>query len=120
MRQFWLANKPKKKVALYPFGENGEVKFKITGDGYDPIPQGFDPTKGSVSRAVAVCPPCKGMVEAKLTKQLFQRGKAGERMVAVVMHAPGVRGKRYRVATKKDLEIFEAIEVGTDKKAQST
>ena len=116
MRQFWLANKPKKKVALYPFGENGEVKFKITGDGYDPIPQGFDPTKGSVSRAVAVCPPCKGMVEAKLTKQLFQTGKAGERMVAVVMHAPGVRGKRYRVATKKDLEIFEAIELALTKK----
>ena len=116
MRQFWLANKPKKKVAIYPYGENGDVKLKIIGDGYDPIPQGFNPTKGSISRAVAECPLCGGMVEAKLTKQLFQMGKAGERMVAVVMHVPGERGKRYRVATKKDLAVFEAIELILTKK----
>ena len=121
MRQFWLANKqqenkPRKKVALFPFCDNGTVTFKIVGDGYEPMPDGFDPTKGTVSRAVAVCPICGGMVESKLTKQLFQMGKAGERMVAVVMHAPGVRGKRYRVATKKDLEIFVAIELVLTKK----
>ena len=121
MRQFWLANKqqenkPRKKVALFPFCDNGTVTFKIVGDGYEPMPDGFDPTKGTVSRAVAVCPICGGMVESKLTKQLFQMGKAGERMVAVVMCAPGVRGKRYRVATKKDLEIFVAIELVLTKK----
>ena len=111
MRQFWLAKKAKKKVALYPYVENGAVNFKIAGDGYEPIPDGFDPTKGTVSRAVAVCPLCGGTVEAKLTRQLFQDGSAGERMVAVVTHKPGTTGKHYRVATEADLAVFREAEV---------
>ena len=110
MRQFWLANKPKKKVALYPFDENGAVNFKVVGDGYEPMPDGFDPTKGTVSRAVAVCPVCGRTVEAKLTRKLFQEGEAGERMVAVVTHKPGTTGKRYRLATDADLAVFRSAE----------
>ena len=111
MRQFWLANKSKKKVALYPFDENGRVSFKIVGDGYEPMPDSFDPTNGTVSRAVAVCPLCGRPVESKLTRQLFQEGKAGERMIAVVLRTPGVKGKRYRVATPSDLTVFREAEV---------
>ena len=110
MRQFWLANKAKKKVALYPFDENGEVNFKIVGDGYEPMPEGFNPTKGTISRAVAVCPLCSGTVEAKLTRQLFQDNKAGQRMVAVVMHKSDTRSKHYRVATETDLAVFRSAE----------
>ena len=110
MRQFWLAKKPKKKVALYPDAENGAVNFKVVGDGYEPMPDGFDPTKGTVSRAVAVCPVCGRTIEAKLTRKLFQEGEAGERMVAVVTHKPGTTGKRYRVATDADLAVFRSAE----------
>ena len=110
MRQFWLANKSKRKVALCPLAKDGRVNFKIVGDGYEPMPDGFDPTKGTVSRAVAVCPVCRGPVEAKLTRQLFQEGKAGQRMVAVVGHKPGTRGKRYRLATDADLAVFQESE----------
>ena len=111
MRQFWLAKKAKKKVALYPYIKDGKVNFKITGHGYEPMPDDFDPTKGTVSRAVAVCPLCGGPVEAKLTRQLFQSGQAGQRMVAVVTHKPGTTGKRYRVAAGADLAIFRGAEV---------
>ena len=111
MRQFWLAKKPKKKVALYPDVENGAVNFKVVGDGYEPMPDGFDPTNGTVSRAVAVCPVCGGTVEAKLTRKLFQEGSAGERMVAVVTHKPGTTGKRYRVVTDADLSVFRSAKV---------
>ena len=111
MRQFWLAKKAKKKVALYPYIENGTVNFKIVGDGYEPMPDDFDPTKGTVSRAVAVCPVCGGTVEAKLTRQLFQDGSAGERMVAVVTHKPGTTGKHYRLATEADLAVFREAKV---------
>ena len=96
MYQFWLAKKAKKQIALYPYVENGNVEFKIVGKGYEPMPDGFDPTKGTVSRAVVVCPVCGGTVEAELTRKLFQEGKAGERMAAVVTHKPGTTGKRYR------------------------
>ena len=54
------------------------------------MPDGFDPTKGTISRAVAVCPVCGGTVEANLTRKLFREGKAGERMVAVVSHTSRV------------------------------
>lgn len=119
MRQFWLAKKAKKKVALYPVpssppacggNKGGRVNFKIVGDGYEPMPDDFDPTKGTVSRAVVVCPLCGGTVEAKLTRKLFQEGKAGERMGAVVTHKPGTQGKRYRVATDTDLAAFSEAE----------
>ena len=106
LKQFWLAKKAKKKVALYPDVESGRVDFKIVGDGYEQKPDNFDPTKGTISRAVAVCPVCGGAVEAKLTRRLFQEGKAGQRMVAVVLHKPGTTGKRYRVATDTDLAVF--------------
>ena len=108
--QFWLAKKAKKQVALYPYVQNGNVEFKIVGSGYEPMPHGFDPTKGTISRAVAVCPVCGGTVEAELTRQLFQEGKAGERMIAVVTHTPGTTGKRYRLATEDDLAIFREAE----------
>ena len=58
MRQLWLSKKPKKKVALYLFDENGEVNFKIVGNGYEPVPDGFDPTNGTISQAIAVCEVC--------------------------------------------------------------
>ena len=110
MRQFWLAKKAKKKVALYPYVEDGGVEFKIVGDGYEPMPDDFDPTNGTVSRAVAVCPVCGSAVEAKMTRKLFQDGSAGQRMVALVTHKPGTTGKRYRVATDADLAVFQSAE----------
>jgi len=111
MRQYWLAKKAKKKVALFPYVDNGKVNFKIVGDGYEKMPSTFDPTNGTVARAVAACPVCGSTVDANTTRRLFQEGKAGERMVAVVLHKPGRTGKRYRVATEADMKIFrEAAE----------
>ena len=79
MKQFWLSNKQKKRVAVHPYFADGNIKFRIVGDGYEPIPDNFNPSAGTVSRAVAVCSVCGGTVEANLTRQLFQERKAGER-----------------------------------------
>ncbi|HDM79318.1 MAG TPA: DUF1156 domain-containing protein, partial [Deltaproteobacteria bacterium] len=64
MRQFWLAKKKNKKVALYLCAENNTktVTFKIVGDGYDNMPDDFSPQKGTVSRAIAVCPLCGSVI----------------------------------------------------------
>ena len=110
MKQFWLSNKQKKRVAVHPYFADGNIKFRIVGDGYEPIPDNFNPSAGTVSRAVAVCSVCGGTVEANLTRQLFQERKAGERMIAVVLHKSGTPGKRYRVTTEKDLKDFQAAE----------
>jgi len=110
MRQFWLAKKEHIKVFLYPYVQGKTVEFKIVGTGYEEIPKDFDPEKGTVSRAIAVCPVCGSTVDDKTTRKLFQIGEAGQRMVAVVLHKPGEKGKRYRLATNKDLEIFNSAE----------
>jgi adenine-specific DNA methylase len=110
MRQFWLAKKDKKKVALYPYVADGAVRFRIVGDGYEEIPAGFDPNNGTVAKAVATCPVCGSVVDAKTTRRMFQEGKAGQQMIAVVLHHPNKRGKMYRVAAEEDVRIFaEAV-----------
>ncbi len=137
MRQFWLAKKGKKKVSLYPYVDNNvethfnaspknfvgdtdvemrliaslqKIKFKIVGTGYEKMPEDFNPENGTVSRAVAVCPACGSVVDDKTTRRLFQEGKAGQRMVAVVLHKKGEAGKKYRVATDDDLEVYKKAE----------
>ncbi|MEW6380671.1 MAG: DUF1156 domain-containing protein [bacterium] len=110
MRQFWLAKKEKKKIALFPYVEGGEVRYKIVGDGYEKIPDGFDPSNGTISKAVATCLACPSVVDDKTTRKLFREGKSGQRIIAVVLHKPSTSGKRYRIATDKDIEIFREAE----------
>ena len=104
MRQFWLAKKENKKMALKPFVNNGGVEFEIVEN------PDFDPAKGTVKRAVARCLICGSTVDANTTRKLFQEGKVLQRMVAVVLHHPKKKGKTYRIATEKDLEIFYEAE----------
>lgn len=114
MRQFWLAKKDNKKVALFPYiekvGQSSRLSFKIVGDGYEKMPDGFNPENGTVARAVATCPVCGSPVDAKTTRRLFQEGKSEQRMVAVVLHHPKRKGKTYRIATERDMQIFREAE----------
>jgi len=110
MRQFWLANKDKKKVTLFPYSEANRVKFRIVGDGYDKMPEKFNPEQGTVARAVATCLCCGSIVDAKTTRRLFQEGKSGELMTTVVLHTPGTIGKKYRLATETDFALFRKAE----------
>jgi len=113
MRQFWLAKKSNKKIALKPFVNNGKVEFEIVEN------PNFDPAKGTVKGAIARCLVCGSTVDANTTRKLFQEGKAGQRMVAVVLHLPASagqaghpnrQGKSYRIATEQDLEIYREAE----------
>jgi len=115
MRQFWLAKKSNKKVALKPFVEEGKVEFEIAGQSR-PFPKNFDPARGTVKGAVARCLVCGATVDAKTVRKLFQEGKAGQRMVAVVLHHPGRQGKTYRIATKEDLEAYWKAEAYLEEK----
>ena len=117
MRQFWLAKKPKKKVALRPVvvqgskrageqGGRGEVQFEVVeGQEID-----FDPAAGTVRRAKVTCPVCGAGMDAKTLRREFRQGRSGQRMVAVVLHHPKRTGKTYRVATDADVEVFRRAE----------
>ncbi len=106
MRQTWLAKKENKKVALWIVPRGRTVEFEIVeGEKID-----FDPEEGTVARAKAICPCCgSGLTDNEVRKQ-FQEGKAGQRLVAVVLHHPDRKGKTYRLATEKDTEIFRDAE----------
>lgn len=117
MRQFWLAKKKNKKVALEPFINNGEVEFKIVGQNNN-FPSNFDPSKGTVSRAVAKCLVCGNMVDANTTRKLFQEGESGQRMIAVVLHHSKRKGKFYRIANDKDFVIFKEVEKYLEEKQE--
>lgn len=106
MRQFWLANKPKRKIALFPEIINKKIQFKIVGDSKQ-IPKNFDPKKGTISRGTATCLVCGYSVDGKKIKKLFEERKNSEILNAVIVKPEGRFGKHYRVANKKDVEIFK-------------
>lgn len=126
MRQFWLAKKKDREIALHPLVQDGRVAFEIVAQGgkavraqhaepaYAPWPAGFDPDKGTVARAVVTCPACGGAIAAADTRRLFREGRAGQRMLAVVetpsRSRPGGEGKTYRLAEEADREAYRRAE----------
>jgi len=104
MRQFWLAKKKNKKIALKPIPKKDRIDFEIVKD------PDSDPSRGTVYRAVVTCPVCKSKIPAKETRKLFQEGKNGERLIVVVTTHPKRKGKRYRLANEQDLNVFKEAE----------
>ena len=101
IRQYWLANRSTLKVALKPLIKDGDLMFEVI---HNPE---FDPSKGTVRKAIVKCPICGSTIDGKTVRSLFQKGKAGERMIAVIAYHPEKRGKYYRVVTDKDIETFK-------------
>jgi len=108
MRQTWLAKKPEKKVALRLI-PNHAVK-RVDVEIVEEKNINFDPDEGTVTRAHVRCPLCGGTMDDRTTRRLFREGKAGQRMMAVVLHHPNRPGKRYRLPTEHDLEAYNAAE----------
>jgi adenine-specific DNA methylase len=111
MRQFWLARKKVRKIALKPIinKEEKKIDFKIVKN--EEID--FDPSKGTIRKAKVLCPVCGAGISDKEVRKSFQEGKAGQRMIAVVLYNPNLRNrarKIYRIATDKDLEVFREAE----------
>ncbi|MBC7222621.1 DUF1156 domain-containing protein, partial [Candidatus Bipolaricaulota bacterium] len=119
LRQTWLAKKDNKKVALRMIPDRAarRVEFAIVGQRGERID--FDPEEGTVSRANVRCPVCGGTIDDDTTRRLFREGKAGQRMVAVVLHHPGRAGKTYRLATERDLAAYRAAEAALEAKRRA-
>lgn len=117
MRQFWLCKKPNKKIAfkLVIDKKNKKINFKIVKD----KEIDSDPSVGTTARASVRCPVCNSVIDANTTRKLFREGKASERMIAVVLHKPGVSGKTYQIAGEKDFEVFKQAEKYLEKKVKN-
>lgn len=116
MRQFWLAKKDNKQVALKLVvnKQSKSIGFKIVQN--DEID--FAPSEGTTSRATVLCPVCGSGVGGKAVREEAQQGRMGQRMIAVVLHHPHRQGKAYRIATERDLEVFQEAKAYLEKKRQ--
>jgi len=72
--------------------------------------EGFEPGDGTTARGNANCLVCGQITDVKKVRALAQASQMGERMVVVVLRKPGETGKRYRLATEKDVEVFGEAE----------
>ena len=115
MRQTWLAKKDRKQVALrlIPHKPARRVDAEIVeGSRID-----FDPEEGTIARAHVKCPVCGGTIDDDTTRKLFREGKAGQRMMAVVLHHLKRTGKTYRLPTDRDLAAYHDAETALKKKS---
>lgn len=116
IRQFWLANTPKKKIVMVPAVKGKKVSFTIAGSGQNHIPQDFDPTKGTTLGGKATCLVCQHRMDGNRVKALFAQGKNTERMNVVIAKTHGRPGKTYVIPTKHDLDVFQRASDALKKK----
>ena len=107
IKQFWLANTKKKKIALLPSVKGKKLQFSIAGDGKVKIPKDFDPKKGTVDRGKATCLVCGYRMDGNIIKSLFLQEKNTEAMNIVVVKSKSRSGKVYKIAAKNNLDAFK-------------
>ena len=118
IRQYWLAHKDKKKVALEPVlnMDNNRVDFKVVAG----LNVTGDPAEGTTSRGDTKCLLCGQVVKAA---QVHEAGRAGDmaaKLTSVVLEPMGKGGKRYRPASQFDLDVFGSAMLETARvRAQS-
>jgi adenine-specific DNA methylase len=108
IRQYWLARKSSKKIALKPVIDRDakRVDFEVvTGEGVTD-----DPGDATTSRGDSVCLLCRQVVKAEYVRQAGRDGKLAARITAVVMEAQGRSGKTYRSPTLHDYRAFALAE----------
>ena len=108
IRQYWLARKNEKKVALEPVidRENQRVDFKVV-EGSDVT---GNPAEATTSRGDTRCLLCGQVVKAAQVHEVGRGGQISARPTAVVTTVKGVRGKLYREPTQDDAKAVRVAE----------
>lgn len=105
VRQYWLARKDSKKVALQPLvdRERKMVDFRVV-EGEEVT---GTPEEATTSRGDTLCLVCQQVVKAEAVRQAAQQGKMRAILTCVVLKARDSGGKRYRSDISSDLTPFE-------------
>ena len=106
IRQYWLAHKDRKKVALEPVidRESNRVDFKVV-EGSDVT---GDPGEATTSRGDTRCLLCGQVVKAAQIRQIGWEGKIGAVLTSVVLTDGKSKGKSYRADNVDDLVAFRS------------
>ena len=105
IRQYWLARKPNKKVALHPVidRDTNRVDFEVV---KGPDVTG-NPALATTSRGDTKCLLCGQVVKARDVRRLATTGKMSASMIAVVLQTPNKDGKHYRPDSSLDLAAYQ-------------
>ena len=109
IRQYWLARKDKKKVALEPVidRDRKRVNFRVV-EGTNVI---GDPAEATTSRGDTRCLLCGQVVKAAQVHDIGREGNMDAILTTVVLEPLGKGGKRYRSPLEADLETFRRANV---------
>ena len=109
IRQYWLARKPTKRVALRPVidRDNNRVDFEVV-EGSDVT---GNPAQATTSRGDTGCLLCGQVVKASDLRETSRRGLASSLLTAVVTSPVGARGKNYRRASQCDLLGYQSAQL---------
>ena len=94
-------------TCVYPKIGGKVVRFGIAGGSYGPIPDGFDPKKGSIGGNVIKCPACGNTYTNIEMLDAFNEGKGGEQMMVAVYTHPKKRGRFYAKIDVGDDESYD-------------
>jgi len=102
---FWLLKNKNQQIALFPFKDKNQVKFKIVGTDYEKFPSGFDPSNGTVNNAIATCLFCNSRTK---TREFLSSGNFSEEIICIIVDDKGK--KKFVLANNKQNEILIEIE----------
>ena len=107
MNNYWLVRKDNKKIAIHPLVNKKTIQFQIVGDGYAKMPNKFNPEKGTISKATAVCIACGAVIDPKMLKKIFQKKETWDKHIVTVSNKEGSTGKIYSIPNKLDISSFQ-------------
>ncbi len=103
IKQYWLANKKNKKIALKPLVDPSETTLRFTIVENDAID--FNPREGTIHRGRVKCWKCKSIIDNKQLKMAFRQNKVKHEIIAVVFKNDGKT--RYELPSIEDIKGFE-------------
>lgn len=105
LRQYWLAQRANKKVALSPVLDrrSNRVTFEIVqGDHVR-----GDPREATATLGDTICLLCRQVLKNVDVRRAAKAGQMRAEMTAVVLQAQGPGGKRYRPPNGRDRDVYE-------------
>ena len=115
LKQFWIANKTTRKIALSPVISKKNILFKIL---YIENKQqkNFTPTKSNIEDGKATCLVCNHRMMPNQVKALFKAKRNSERLNVIITKSTGKSGKTYKIATHNDVDVFRQAQKVLEKK----
>ena len=108
IRQYWLARKPRKRVALKPIIDRNRsrVDFEVV-EGSNVT---GNPAQATTSRGDTKCLLCEQVVKAAQVHEAGRAGVMDARLTGVVLEPIGKEGKRYRPQSQADLATLASAQ----------